>query len=117
MSRKERIESLLRQEIATILQHRISDSRIGFISITSVDMTKDMSIATVYYSQLGSEKDKEKTRKGLHSAAKFVHFELGKILNYLQSIPQIRFKYDDGIERGAHALAMLNKLASEDAAQ
>jgi ribosome-binding factor A len=117
MARVERVASLLRQEIAAILQRKISDSRIGFISITDVEVTKDYSVATVYYSQLGSDADKEKTRKGLGSASKFVHYELGKSLNYLQSIPRIRFRYDDGIDRGTETLSKLNNLASEDAAQ
>jgi len=114
MARRERIASLLRQEIAGILQKKIADSRIGFISIIDVEVSKDFSVATVYYSQLGSTKEKETTRKGLASAARFVHYELGKILNYLQSIPRIQFKFDDGIERGSIILSKLSDLASED---
>lgn len=114
MARVDRMASLLRQEIATILQKKISDSRIGFVSIIDVELSKDLSIATVYYSQLGSVKDKEKTKKGLFSASKYIHYELGKRLNYLQTIPKLVFKYDDGIERGSNTLALLNSLVPKD---
>lgn len=117
MSRAIRLSSLLRQEIASILQKKIADSRIGFVSITDVELSKDMATATVYYSQLGSEKDKQNTKKGLFSASKFIHYELGKRLNYLQSIPRIVFKYDDGIERGSNTIALLNSLLPKDEPQ
>lgn len=115
MARVERMASLLRQEVAEILRVKIADNRIGFVSITDVELSKDLAIATVYYSQLGSEKDKEKTRKGLGAASKYVHYELGKRLNYLKTIPKIRFLYDEGIARGSEMIAKLNTLS--DAAE
>jgi ribosome-binding factor A len=109
MSRIDRINSLLRTEISKILQEKINDSRIGFISIVDVNTSKDLRHAVVFYSQLGSESERQKTKRGLYSAQKFIKSELGKVL-HMKSIPDIHFKYDESIERGSKAIDILNSL-------
>lgn len=110
--RLERINSLLKQEIATILTRRINDQRIGFISITEVKISKDLSLAKVFYSQLGSEEDRKRTKKGLQAARKFIKGEIGRVIK-LRTVPDLCFIYDESIERGSRVLSKLNKLASE----
>ena len=66
MSRVEKVASLLKKEIALIIQRTLNDKRIGFISITDVKVSKDLHHAKVKYSQLGG--DKEETKRGLSSA-------------------------------------------------
>jgi len=110
MARIERLEALIRKEVADILQRNIDDSRIGFVSVTDVEISKDMSTATVFYSQLGSDKEKAATRKGLASATGHVHYELCRRINYIKSVPKVVFRFDDGIERGASILNLMKDM-------
>ena len=57
-ARPERVQEALRQEISKIVQNEIKDPRLGFITITAVDLTRDLRFARVYFSVLGEEKDK-----------------------------------------------------------
>ena len=109
MSRKERLESFLKTEISSIIIRTLNDSRIGFISITNVKLSKDHGLASIYYSQIGSEEEREKTRKGLHSARKFIKGELGKELKHIP-IPNLKFIFDESIERGVDLVNKINKL-------
>ena len=112
MSRVERVSALIQQEIADILIKKINDKRIGFISITKVEVSKDFSHAWVSYSQIGSDEAKQLTKRGLSSATPFIKGELGKVLR-LQKVPQIHFKYDDRIEKTAKLIEQINALSEE----
>ena len=109
MNRDGRISSLLRLEISNILTKKINDSRIGFITITHVKLAKDKKDAWVYYSEFGSEEQKKSTRKGLHSATKFIHAELSRSITYM-IIPKIHFRFDESIERGVDLVNKINQL-------
>ncbi|MDA1353685.1 MAG: 30S ribosome-binding factor RbfA [bacterium] len=110
--RTERVEALLKQEIAKIIQTRLDSSKIGFISITGVRVTPDLSKADVFYSQIGSDEEKEVTFATLKRAAGFIKGELGRIIR-LKYIPKLTFRFDEGIERGALIAAQLRKLKDE----
>ena len=110
MSRTKKLEALLRKEIADIIQKNIGDSRIGFISITEVELSKDLSTAKVFYSQLGTEEEKKKTIKGLNSASGHIHYELCKRIRFIKFVPKLRFEFDNGIERGTHLLNVFKDL-------
>lgn len=112
MSRVDRVSVLIQQEIADILIKKINDKRIGFISLTKVDLSPDFSHAWVYYSQIGSEEAKYETKRGLSSATKFIKGELGKVLR-LQRVPQIHFKFDDRVEKTAQLIERINALSDE----
>ena len=110
MARQDRISSLLKSEIATLLRNKINDDRIGFISITDVTVSKKHDHAYVYYSQIGTPEEKERTKKGLASASKFLHAELSKIIRYM-AVPKLHFRFDDSIERGVETLNKINSLS------
>ena len=76
MSRLFKVASLLKKEISAILLTRINNNKIGFITILSVDVSKDFSVAKVFYSQIGSDQEIQETKKALSSASKFIYFEL-----------------------------------------
>jgi ribosome-binding factor A len=103
--------SLLKKEISSILLTRVNDNKIGFITIINIEVAKDYSIAKIYYSQLGSDTEIQETKKALMSASKFIHFELCKGIKYIQTVPKLKFIYDDGIERGANIINKLNTLS------
>jgi len=116
MSRKERVAELLKHEISDILQKEINDPRIGFVSITEVEIGQDLQVAKVYVSILGSGKEKADAMEGLESAKKRIRHQLAPRLD-LKAVPEIIFFHDDSIERGARVMKILNKLSAERSAK
>ena len=112
MTRKERVEALIRTEICEIFREKVSDPRIGFISVTKVEVSPDLENASIYVSIFGDEKKKEEAMQGFYSATKFVRGELGRRLE-LRFVPQIRFVRDDSLERGSNVLGIIKKLENE----
>ena len=109
MSRIDRVESLLRQEIAKVLQDKLRDE-LGFISITVVRVSKDLSSARVYYSQLGSIEDKRASFEILKKKAKWIKGELGRVLR-LKTIPNLRFLYDPSLSDGDQILQNIDAIS------
>jgi ribosome-binding factor A len=112
MSRAERVAELIKQELCDILTKKIRDPRIGFASITDVTITEDLKIAKIFVSVLGTEEQKEDTMRGIQSAAGFMKRQLGQRLE-LRDIPELLFRRDDSLERGAKVFALLNQLEKE----
>jgi len=112
MSRLDRLNSFLKREIADILLKKVNDKRIGMISILEVKLSKDQGHAWVYYSQIGDEDARYQTKKGLQAATPFVRLEVGKVLQ-TKTVPQIHFKYDDGIEKATEILKKIQDLSLE----
>ena len=96
--RSERVGDLIKEEIASLMLHgEIKDRRIGFVTITRVDLTPDLKEARVYFSQIGTDKDKQKSADGLNSASGFVRRYLAKRLD-LRHIPKVMFFFDETLE-------------------
>ncbi|NQY74946.1 MAG: 30S ribosome-binding factor RbfA [Candidatus Margulisbacteria bacterium] len=110
MSRIDRINALIKEEIAHILQRKMRDQHIGFISITNVDVSKDMSHAKIYFSQIGTDKEKKKTLNTLKTASRFIKGEIGKVIR-LKHIPDLQFIFDESLERGFDIVDKINKLS------
>jgi ribosome-binding factor A len=96
--RSQRVSDLLREEIADIIIYRLKDPRIGFITVTGVDVTDDIKIARVYVSVFHDE-ERKTTLEILNSAKSFIRSELSKRLR-MKFIPSIEFKLDTSIEYG-----------------
>ncbi len=109
MSRMDRIDELIRREVSEILIRRVNDHRIGFISVVRVKTSPDLSLATIYYSQIGNDEEKRRTSNALRSATGFIRGEVGKKLT-LKVVPRIKFQFDDSIERGDDLLKKIKAL-------
>ncbi len=109
--RSQRVSDLLREEIADIVIYRLKDPRIGFVTITGVDVTDDIKIARVYVSVLKDE-DKKNTLDILNSAKSFIRSELSKRLR-MKSIPGIEFRLDTSIDYGDKIDKLLKKIEEE----
>lgn len=108
--RSERVGDLLKEEIASMVLHgEIKDPRIGFITITRVELTPDIKEAKVYFSQIGSEAEKEKSRKGLNNASGYIRRALSKRLD-LRHIPAINFVFDESLEYSEHIEKVIKDL-------
>ncbi|OGC21695.1 ribosome-binding factor A [candidate division WOR-1 bacterium RIFOXYB2_FULL_42_35] len=113
MSRAERVAALIREEVSKIILQDVSDPRIGFISVTGVDVSPDLKNASIYISVFGDEEKKQEAMAGLSSATSFVRGKLGNMLQ-LRSVPEIRFVRDDSLERGGRILGILSQLDKSD---
>jgi ribosome-binding factor A len=109
--RADRVGDQMKQEIADILMRRIKDPRIGFVTITDVEVTDDLKNAKVFVSIYGG--DKETTLKGLKSASTFIRAELGRRMR-LKFVPEILFRFDSTVEKGAHIMELLREIEQED---
>jgi ribosome-binding factor A len=90
----------------------LKDPRIGFVTITAVDATKDFQQATVYVSVLGSERERERTLAGLEAAHGVLQAQVARELR-LRRTPVLAFAYDPGVERGVRLTQIIDELAPE----
>jgi len=106
--RSQRVSDLLREEIADIITYKLKDPRIGFITVTGVDVTDDIQMASVYVSVLKNE-EKRFTIEILNSAKSFIRSELSKRLR-MKTVPSITFKLDSSIEYGNRIEKLLDDI-------
>jgi ribosome-binding factor A len=92
----------------------LKDPRIGFVTVTGVRTTKDLSQATVFVSVLGNEKEQEQTLAGLQSAHGVLQAQLARELGTRRT-PVLTFEYDPAIERGVRLTKMIDELAPSEA--
>jgi len=97
--RADRVSDLLKKEISQLLLREVKDPHIGFITITDVEVSKDLQVAKVYYTILGDEKQLRESAQALNRASRFIERQLGKRLR-MRYIPDILFKYDHSLEYG-----------------
>jgi ribosome-binding factor A len=108
-----RVGEQIKKELSVILQSELKDPRIGFITVTGVEVTNDLSQAKVYLSVLGNDEQKEETLKALAKANGFLRSELGRRVR-LRHTPELVFKFDTSIEYGSRIEEMLRSLNSGD---
>jgi ribosome-binding factor A len=100
----------MKQEIADILMRKIRDPRIGFVTVTDVEVADDLRNAKVFVSIYGG--DRAKTLKGLESASAFIRSELGKRMR-MRFTPELLFRFDATVEQGAHIMELLRDIEEE----
>lgn len=108
--RVDRINSLIKEELSEIIQRKIKDPRVGFVTIAEVDVSKDLRSAKVYVSIMGSDGEINDSIAGLQNAEKFIRMELYKRLR-LKYIPEIIFKPDRSLEHGSRILKILEEIS------
>ena len=91
-----------------MIQNGLKDPRIGFCTVTQIELTDNLRQAKIFVSVIGSEKEIQDTLEGLDSAKKFIRKTLGKNL-YLKYMPELEFKKDDSPEQ----LDKINRLINE----
>ena len=109
MERTDRVEEEIKKVVSKIIDNGIKDPRVnGLISVTKVDVSKDMKYCKIYVSMLGT-KDKEEALKGLDSAKGVVRKEIGDRIRTFNT-PEVKFIYDDSIEYGQHIDNIISSL-------
>ncbi|OPA77638.1 ribosome-binding factor A [Paenibacillus selenitireducens] len=104
-----RVGEQLKKELSQLIQSELKDPRIGFVTVTGVEVTNDLSQATVYLSVLGDDEQKSNTLKALAKANGFLRSELGKRIR-LRHTPVLIFKFDSSIEYGSRIEKILGEI-------
>lgn len=110
--RPERVQEALRQEISRVVQNELKDPRLGFLTITKVELTRDLRYAKVYFSVLGEMKDKQLALKGLNSAKGYIKNMIGERIN-LRFVPEVVFKIDESLEHTKEIYDLLDRIKKE----
>ncbi len=106
-TRMERISDLMVVEISKILFRKVKDPRVRHVTVMDVKVTRDLKTATVFFSLLMDDLDKNEALAGLNRAAGFIRSELFRTLR-IKSVPSLTFKIDPSVEYGAHIDKLLN---------
>jgi ribosome-binding factor A len=107
--RIERLRQLIKSEFGSILQRDLKDPRIGFVSVTDVEVTNDYSHVKIFVSIFGDDEAKRLTMEGLESAKGFIRSELGQRIR-LRYTPEVHIIADNSIERGSRIFELLEKV-------
>ena len=110
VDRTRRVAELIRRALADIIRDQLPDHGLGLLSITATEVTRDLSRATVFISLLGEEEDQERATKILNEESSALRHELSRTLN-LRHTPEIKFRYDLSIERGARLSRLIDDLS------
>ncbi|KSU85107.1 30S ribosome-binding factor RbfA [Fictibacillus enclensis] len=111
--RSNRIGEQMKKEMGDIIGRKLKDPRIGFVTVTGVEVTGDLQQATVFISVFGDDEQKEQTLRGLAKASGFIRTEIGKRIR-LRKTPEISFKFDESIEYGSRIETLLTDIKSSD---
>ena len=103
----------MKKELGDIIGRKIKDPRIGFVTVTDVQVTGDLQQATVYISVLGDDQQRENTLIGLAKAKGFIRSEIGQRIR-LRKTPEITFEFDESIDYGNKIDTLLHQIHNEN---
>ncbi len=114
-ARTQRVADYLQRELAELIQHEVRDPRLGMVSITGVEVSKDLAHAKVYYTVMGKDTSEDATESTevLNHAAGFLRRELSRD-STMRSVPQLRFYFDTSVGRGRHLEELIRQAADAD---
>jgi ribosome-binding factor A len=110
--RPERLGELIRQTVAAFLTGNVRDPRIGFVTVTGVEVSADLGHARVRVSVMGTEDERARSLEGLASAARFLRAQLARELP-LRTSPELRFELDRGLEHASRIDEVLRRLKED----
>lgn len=110
--RSNRVGEQMKKELSDIIGRKIKDPRIGFVTVTDVEVSGDLQQAKVYITVLGDEEQRENTLKGLAKAKGFIRSEIGQRVR-LRKTPELIFEFDESIDYGNRIESLLKKIQDE----
>jgi ribosome-binding factor A len=113
MSRQDKVAEAIRQEASVIIHDKLKDPRLGFVTITNVEITPDLRYAKIFFSVLGNEEAYKKTKDALDSASGFVRKLVAQRLNF-RFAPEIAFYDDRSTEYSVRIEEILNEIKEID---
>lgn len=112
-NRPRRVGHLLQREIADLIRREVNDPRAQQVTITSVDVSPDLKQARVYFTCLDTDADTKKVEKVLNNAKGYLRHHLKSRLS-MRSVPDLRFIYDESVERGTRISALIDRALHRD---
>lgn len=112
-SRARRVEEQLKRLLAELVRREVKDPRVGLITITAVELTKDLSHARVFFTPFAGLGDAVAAQEALRHAAGYLRHGLGNAL-HLRVTPQLDFRIDESVERGARLSSLISEAVAED---
>lgn len=107
--RPERVAERVQREVTDILARHLRDPRLAGITVTDVEVSGDLKLATIFVSTLAAGAERERSLAALDHAAPAVRRQLAPRLG-LREVPEVRFRFDESLERGARVEDLLKKL-------
>ena len=106
-SRTHRVAEQLQRELAVLVRDEIKDPRLGMVSISGAEVSRDLAYATVYISVLGDDKAVADSLAVLNRAAGFLRHRLGQLMR-IRVVPQLKFEFDSSLQEGARMDALID---------
>ncbi|MDO9081298.1 MAG: 30S ribosome-binding factor RbfA [Desulfuromonadales bacterium] len=113
IQRAQKVAEAIQKEISSLIIKGLKDPRVGFVTITAVDVTSDLSLAKVFFTVIGDDKARKDSAAGLKSAIPYIRREIGKQLR-LRVVPEVVFHYDTSIDYGHHIEALLKGIQEKE---
>ncbi|MFZ3576648.1 30S ribosome-binding factor RbfA [Virgibacillus sp. DJP39] len=107
--RANRVAEQMKKELGEIMTRKLKDPRVGFVTVTDVEVTGDLQQAKIFISVLGDEKQKHETLVGLAKAKGFIRSEIGQRIR-LRKTPELVFEFDEALEYGNRIEVILRDL-------
>lgn len=112
-NRTQRVSELIRRELGHVIAREMDDPRVEFVSVTAVDVSKDLKNARVYVTQIDTAAGTPLDVKALQNAAGFLRKQLAAALS-LRTIPALSFVYDNSIERGVRLSRLIDETVADE---
>jgi len=115
-TRMSRVGEEIKKELSILLQRGLKDPRIGFVTVTDVEVSSDLQLAKVFVSIFGSEEERKASLAGLQKAKGYLRTEIGKRVK-MRHIPDFTFKLDESIDYGSKIESILREISTEEGKQ
>ncbi|MFN3986341.1 MAG: 30S ribosome-binding factor RbfA [Rhodocyclaceae bacterium] len=112
-SRSQRVSEQILRELAELIRLEVKDPRVGFITLTEVEVTPDYAHAKVYFTSMRGEEGLDEILAGLRRASGFLRRELGRRVR-IHTTPELHFHYDQSVERGSRMSQLIDQVVRED---
>ncbi|PIE83496.1 MAG: ribosome-binding factor A [Candidatus Contendobacter odensis] len=113
-SRTRRVGEQLRRDLAELIRNELDDPRLTLVSITSINVSRDLAHARIYITLLGDPAERGGCVAELNRAAPLLRCELSRRM-HIRTVPKLEFRYDDVVENGARLSALIDAAVAEDA--
>jgi ribosome-binding factor A len=110
--RVSRVGEQIKKELSQIIQHEIKDPRIGFVTVTGVEMSGDLQIAKVYVSVMGKAEERQETLAGLEKATGYMRKEIGRRIQ-MRYVPELIFEIDQTLDHSEEIHRLLDEVHKE----